>query len=193
MKVLNSIWLGLLLTVTGVVPTATASDTQVYFSPKGGCTEAVVSALGKAKSTVLVQAYSFSSAPIAKALVAAQHRGVKVQVVLDKSQRGEKYTSATFVKNAGIPCRIDTQHAIAHNEVMVIDGQTVITGTFNFTRPAEESDAENLLIIRDSDLAGKYTANWRVHQEHSETYTGPATPGKNAGKTRRQYVTAPNF
>ncbi|SRR6266540_747290 len=50
---------------------------EVYFSPKGGCTEAVVDALSKAKTTVLVQAYSFTSPPIAKALTEAHRRGVK--------------------------------------------------------------------------------------------------------------------
>ena len=64
-----------------------AADIQVYFSPKGGCTEAVVRELGKAKTNVLVQAYSFTSAPIAKALVDAHKRGVIVQVILEKSQR----------------------------------------------------------------------------------------------------------
>src|ERR1043166_858014 len=64
---------------------------EVYFSPKGGCTEAVVKALDQAKQTVYVQAYSFTSAPIAKALVDAHKRGVKIQVILDKSQRSEKY------------------------------------------------------------------------------------------------------
>ena len=42
---------------------------EVFFSPKGGCTEAVIRELGKAKKMVLVQAFSFTSAPIAKALV----------------------------------------------------------------------------------------------------------------------------
>jgi phosphatidylserine/phosphatidylglycerophosphate/cardiolipin synthase-like enzyme len=145
---------------------------SVYFSPKGGCTEAVVDALSKAKSTVLVQAYSFTSAPIAKALVEAHSRGVKVRVVLDKSQRTEKYSSATFIFNNGIPCFIDAKHAIAHNKVMVIDGQTVLTGSFNFTKAAEDNNAENLLVIQDSQLAAKYAQNWEAHRQHSEPYTG---------------------
>ncbi len=158
---------------------------SVYFSPHGGCAEAVVEALGKAKSTVLVQAYSFTSAPIAKALVEAHRRGVKVEVVLDKSQRTEKYSSATFVYNSGIPCFIDTQHAIAHNKVMVIDGQTVITGSFNFTKAAEENNAENLLVIHDTELAAKYAQNWEVHREHSEPYTGLAAGGERSHSRSR--------
>ena len=59
----------------------------------------------------------------------------------------------TSLVNAGIPVLIDAKHAIAHNKVMVIDDQTVITGSFNFTKAAEEHNAENLLVIRDKDLA----------------------------------------
>jgi phosphatidylserine/phosphatidylglycerophosphate/cardiolipin synthase-like enzyme len=146
---------------------------NVYFSPNGGCAEAVADTLGKAKDTILVQAYSFTSAPIAEALVAAHRRGVKVQVILDKSQRTEKYSSATFLKNNGIPCLIDDAHAIAHNKVMVIDEKMVITGSFNFTKNAEEQNAENLLIVEDASLAAQYLRNWKAHQAHSDPYAGP--------------------
>ena len=51
----------------------------------------------------------------------------------------------------------------------MIDGWPVITGSFNFTKAAEEHNAENLLVIENRDLAGKYLANWREHQGYSET------------------------
>ena len=149
-----------------------AGSWSVYFSPHGGCTEAVVRALAGAKTTVLVQAYSFTSAPIAGALVDAHKRGVKVEAVLDKSNLTERYSSADFLAHMGIPTKIDSVHAIAHNKVMVIDGETVITGSFNFTKAAEEHNAENLLIIHDKDLAARYAANWQAHAAHSEPYTG---------------------
>ena len=149
-----------------------AADIQVYFSPQGGCTEAVVANLDKATNTVLGQAYSFTSAPIAKALVDAKKRGVKVQVILDKSQRTERYSSADFVQRAGVATFIDAKHAIAHNKIMVIDGETILTGSFNFTKAAEEKNAENLLVIQDAALAAKFTANWQAHLKHSEAYLG---------------------
>jgi phosphatidylserine/phosphatidylglycerophosphate/cardiolipin synthase-like enzyme len=146
------------------------TSAQVYFSPKGGCTEAIISQIDRAKTEILVQAYSFTSASIAKALVTAYKRGVKVQAVLDKSQRSEKYTSATFLTNSGIPTYIDDKHAIAHNKVMIIDRAKVITGSFNFTKAAEEKNAENLLIISSNELAKLYLDNWQNHRNHSETY-----------------------
>jgi phosphatidylserine/phosphatidylglycerophosphate/cardiolipin synthase-like enzyme len=131
-----------------------------------------VQALGEAKRTIQAQAYSFTSSPIAKALLDAHKRGVNVQVILDKSQRTDKYTSADFLANQGVPVVIDANHAIAHNKVIIIDGETVLTGSFNFTKAAQERNAENLLIIHDSGLAAQYAQNWEAHRQHSQPYVG---------------------
>ena len=123
---------------------------EVNFSPKGGCTESVVDALNRAGATVLVQAYSFTSAPIAKALVDAHKRGVGVKVLLDKEPADREVLVRRFRGARRDPTNsIDARHrAIAHNKIMVIDGGTVITGSFNFTKAAEENNAENLLVIQ---------------------------------------------
>jgi len=138
----------------------------------GGCTDAIIQELDKAQKAVLVQAYSFTSAPIAKALLNAHKRGVKVEVILDKSQKKEKYSSADFLAHAGIRTLVDSAHRIAHKKVMVIDGETGITGSFNFTKQAEEKNAENLLVIRDKSLAERYIQNWKEHERHPEIYKG---------------------
>ena len=129
-----------------------------------------MAALAGAKESVLVQAYSFTSAPIAKAITEAQKRGVKVQVILDKSQKTEKYSEADFLLHAGIPTQIDSRHKIAHNKTMVIDGAIVITGSFNFTKSAEENNAENLLVIQSKPLSEIYRKNWEEHSAHAEIY-----------------------
>ena len=145
---------------------------QVYFSPHGGCTEAVVDALNRAKSEVLIQAYSFTSKNIAKALLEAHTRGVHVEIILDKSNRSKKYSAGDFTAHMGIPTYIDSAHTIAHNKVMIIDKETVITGSFNFTKAAENNNAENLLIISSMDLAKYFIENWERHKGHSEPYMG---------------------
>lgn len=160
-----------LVLLSGCTPQSSIPQgVQVYFSPNGGATEAVVNALEHATNAVWVQAYSFTSAPIARALVEANRRGAKVQVVLDKSQRTEKYSEADFLRHSGIPTLIDAQHAIAHNKVVIIDGYLVLTGSFNFTKAAEDHNAENLLIINDPVLAQRYLDNWTNHARHSEPF-----------------------
>ena len=139
-----------------------AQQIEVYFSPQGGCTKAIVRELDAAKATVLVQAYCFTSVPIAKALVNAHNRGVRIEVILDRSRGTAKYSEADFLQHAGILVKIDACHKIAHNKVMVIDDVVVITGSFNFTKQAETSNSENLLVIQKG-LAAKYTGNWKNH------------------------------
>ena len=144
---------------------------EVAFSPNGGGAALIIRTIGEAKKTIQVQAYSFTNADIAKALLEAHKRGVNVRVVLDKSQETEKYTSATFLANSGVPVRIDDDFAIAHSKIMIIDGETVITGSFNFTKAAEERNAENVLVIRGNrELAKLYLQNWQWRWDASEAY-----------------------
>lgn len=158
----------LLITTPALADTFTAAPYQVCFTPGQDCTSDIVDTIASAKQSILVQAYSFTSAPIAKALADAKSRGIDVKVILDKSQRKAQYTSVTYLQHCGIPTWIDYKVAIAHNKVMVIDGQTVITGSFNFTKAAQFKNAENLLIIRDSVLAKQYAANWWRREAVSE-------------------------
>lgn len=146
------------------------AQVSVFFSPKGGAQEAIVTAIGKARDSVRVMAYNFTSKPIAKALLDAHKRGVKVEIILDKSQRDDKYTGGRFLNNARVPVFIDEEHAIMHNKVMILDETTLITGSFNFTRSAEESNAENTLIISSKELAALYLENWRLHRGHAEKF-----------------------
>ena len=128
--------------------------------------------ISQAKQEILVQAYSFTSKDIAKALVAAHKRGVRTVIILDKSNQSKRYSAADFTFNMGIPTYIDAKHATAHNKVMIIDKETVITGSFNFTKAAEERNAEILLILRSKELAERYIANWEKHKQHSQEYGG---------------------
>lgn len=74
--------------------------------------------------------------------------------------------------HAGITTLIDGANAIAHNKVVVIDSETIITGSFNFTTAAERQNAETLLVIRDKALAARYAENWQAHATHRRATLG---------------------
>ncbi len=150
----------------------------VRFSPRGGCTAAIVREIRNARREVRLQAYSFTSAPIAAALRDAAKRGVRVTALLDRSNQSRRYSGATFLVNAGIPTWIDARHSIAHNKILLIDRATLITGSFNFTRAAESANAENLLIIKSAPgLLRAYEANFDRHLKHAARYQALA-PGR---------------
>ncbi len=160
-----------MLCLWSVAALAQTGSIRVYFSPNGGCTDAILQQINRAKTEILIQAYSFTSKPIAQALIAAQKRSVKITAVLDKSNWTQRYSAATFLKNVGVPVYIDDKHAIAHNKIMIIDNRVVITGSFNFTMAAENKNAENLLIMEDmSDLTRAYRENFQKHLRHSVAY-----------------------
>lgn len=143
---------------------------QVCFTPGENCTEAIVNNIAKAQKEIRVMAYSFTSPAIAKALVRAVQQGIDVKVILDKSQKNARYTSATYLFNQGVPVFIDYKPAIAHNKVMIIDRHMAITGSFNFTKAAQMRNAENLLIIKDKFLATTYLDNWDKRYSQSIAY-----------------------
>jgi len=140
----------------------------VCFSPQGGCTEAIRQQIVKARSEVLVQAYAIGSPILTQALVDAHKRGVRVQVIIDKSDRQEGLTPPAIMANAGIPVFLDGIHAVANNRVIIIDREFVVTGSFNFNKASEELNAENLLILKSGELAAVYRNNWLEHHKHSE-------------------------
>jgi phosphatidylserine/phosphatidylglycerophosphate/cardiolipin synthase-like enzyme len=74
-----------------------------------------------------------------------------------------------FLANGGIPVKLDAAHPIAHSKVVVIDGETIITGSYNYTEQAKRN-AENALFLTDKALAKKYLANWDRHEPHCLEY-----------------------
>jgi phosphatidylserine/phosphatidylglycerophosphate/cardiolipin synthase-like enzyme len=155
----------------------------VFFSPKGGCEEALVAELNKARREILVQAYSFTAGPIAHALIDAKKRGVNVDVVLDKSNEVERFTDLNILLDNGMHPLIDAEHAIAHNKIMIIDQKVLVTGSFNFTNQAENQNAENMLIIKGHpEMVSKYRSNFFVHKQHSK----PAVKNNDAGKPQEK-------
>ena len=150
-------------------------QSEVCFRPGPvRCDELIASTIASAHVSIDVLAYEFTSVPIAKALVDAKARGVDVRAVLDGKtngpRKGRNYSAATFLINVGIPVRLDYTVAIAHNKIMVIDGETVITGSYNFTKAAEKSNAENLLVIHDADLANIYERYFLTRWDNAQPH-----------------------
>lgn len=139
----------------------TAPSTEIAFSPNGGATALVVKTIESAHQSIRVAAYSFTSKPIAQALLDARKRGIDVRVVVDKSNATARYTAATFLANQGVPMRIDYRYAIMHDKFIEVDGEAVETGSFNFTRAAEFSNAENIIVLHDPTVAQRYEQEWK--------------------------------
>jgi phosphatidylserine/phosphatidylglycerophosphate/cardiolipin synthase-like enzyme len=158
---------GVVLQVVGLCAAPFPSPAiEARFSPGGHCAAAIVAELATARRSVRVLAYSFTSAPIAAALVDAHARGVDVRAVLDGSNRTDRHSQAKVLEAAGVPLAYDDREPIMHEKWIVIDGQTVLTGSYNYSLQAERN-AEDLVTIRDADLAGRFAAEFARHEGHA--------------------------
>jgi phosphatidylserine/phosphatidylglycerophosphate/cardiolipin synthase-like enzyme len=131
---------------------------QVYFSPQGGCQQAIVEEIGKAKKTLDIAMFSFTNRELGNTVISARKRGVEVRVVLDESQASNKYSKKNYFLNNGLSIRLTRGlgRGIMHHKFAVIDSRVVITGSFNWTANAEENNFENLLVIHSPVLAMRY-------------------------------------
>lgn len=108
-----------------------------------------------------MQAYSFTDNEIVQEISKAKGRGVDVRVILDKSNRTDRYSQLATLNKENVPVKIDEPSGIAHNKIMIIDDQKVITGSYNFSNAAYKRNTENILILNDKNLAHEYSENWR--------------------------------
>jgi phosphatidylserine/phosphatidylglycerophosphate/cardiolipin synthase-like enzyme len=144
-------------------PPAHADEARIEdaFSPYQGATALVVRTIGRAHKTVRVAAYLLTSRPIANALIKAERKGVDVKVVIDQRQSDAMGSLAAFLVENGVATRKNGFYANMHDKFMVIDDDILELGSFNYTRTAEEQNAENVLVLHGApDIVKAYLRQW---------------------------------
>ncbi len=151
----------LLLVLT---PAMAKPPAEVYFSPNGGAEKALVKAIDRAQQSIQAAVYFFTSRTVAKALLRAGKRGVKISVILDGNRESE-YSKGFYLSKRGIAIRYARglrrkgkriSYGLMHDKFAVIDEHLVVTGSYNWTVSAERWNYENLLVIDSVSLALRY-------------------------------------
>ncbi len=140
-------------------PTLTIEGTllETYFSPDDGVADHIIALIQSAEETICFAAFSFTSDEIASALIEQANRGVEVRGVFEqkqyKSNQGGEFDHLT---EAGLDIHLDGNRDNMHHKFFVIDEEIVITGSYNFSRSAEERNDENTLVFHDANLSRQY-------------------------------------
>ena len=139
---------------------------EVWFSPDDGVIERVVELVSQAQDEVVIMAFALTSDPLAEALLERAEAGVSVMIVIERGQAGNAGSDIERLRQGGIELLLDGNPANMHHKVIIIDGSIVITGSYNFSRNAEEFNDENLLVIHHSGLAARFLLEWdRVYAQ----------------------------
>ena len=132
------------------------TDLEVLFSPEDRVAARLVALLRGAEQSIEVLAYSFTADALAEAMLARAHDGVAVRGVFDEGQATATGGEFSRLEQAGLDVRLDRSDGLLHHKLILIDGETVITGSYNFTRSAEEQNDEAVLVLHDAALARQY-------------------------------------
>lgn len=146
---------------------------QVGFSPEGSARKLVLETIGSAKHSIQMLAYALQAPDIAQALVDAKNRGVNVRIVVDKKRNLGKVSIVAMDLMAlnAIELRTNEHFHLHHDKTIIVDGNTVETGSFNFARSAEMVNSENVVVIRDMpEVSRQYIAHWQSRWDLGEPY-----------------------
>jgi phosphatidylserine/phosphatidylglycerophosphate/cardiolipin synthase-like enzyme len=146
----------------GTTPKLTIGGVTVenYFAPEDKVAEKIVARLGQAQKTIDFMAFSFTDDGIGKAVMDRAKAGVKVRGVFENTGSETKFSEYGAMKDAKLDVWQDGNPYLMHHKVFIVDGKTVIFGSFNFSQNAEEENDENLLIVDDAGLAQAFTAEF---------------------------------
>ncbi len=134
---------------------------EIYFSPDDGTLERLVELVDGAREEIAFLAFSFTADELAEAILEAEARGVRVRGVFEGSQVASNTGGEWgYLDSQGLDIRQDGQRGQMHHKVLIIDGAIVVTGSYNFSRSAEERNDENTLVVASRELAAEFLAEF---------------------------------
>lgn len=143
---------------------------KVYFSPGQECYQAIVSEIGTAKRTVDICVFTISDNRISDTILGAQRRGVKVRILTDNDKLNDKGSDIAMLSEKGLDVKVDRTSAHMHHKFAVIDEETVVTGSYNWTRSAAEYNEENLLVTQELNVVRAYLNEFDAMWGKMEAY-----------------------
>ncbi len=143
---------------------------EVYFAPEDHPLPHLMPLLEGAQKSIYFMAFNFTDDDLSRLLVAKARQGVKVAGVFDEQQahtsKGNEYE---YLKAAGLAVFLDANPYAMHHKVFIVDEETVVFGSYNFTRSAETRNDENMLIVFDPLLASQFMQEFqRVYNAAAE-------------------------
>jgi phosphatidylserine/phosphatidylglycerophosphate/cardiolipin synthase-like enzyme len=157
----------------GSVSSTAARPAACYFSPNGGCRDAIVDQIDNAQTSIEIQAFTLTSPVIGDAILKAYRRGVKVAIILDAAKASESRDVAAKLALSGVPVYVDLSHGISGSRQILIDNQTLATGSYNLSEASEYDNSENLIILHgEAQVQAACENNFRKHLEHATRFDG---------------------
>ncbi len=122
---------------------------EAYFSPGDDCPRAIGRLLANASRTADICVFTITDDRLADAILDSHRRGVAVRIITDDAKAEDLGSDVRRFEEAGIPTRVDRSPFHMHHKFAIVDGTTLLTGSYNWTRGAARDNEENLIVTTD--------------------------------------------
>lgn len=141
-------------------PAARPVVAEAYFSPGDECHRAIGRLLTGARKSADICVFTITDDRLGDAILDAHRRGVAVRVITDNSKAEDLGSDIGRLEQAGIPTRVDRSPFHMHHKFAILDGETLLTGSYNWTRGAARDNEENLIVTTDPRLLTPFAATF---------------------------------
>lgn len=131
---------------------AASFDSRACFSPGDGCLLTILSELSRVRRTADICVFTITDDRIAQGIIAAHERGVGVRIITDNDKQYDGGSDVERLRRAGIALKVDETEHHMHHKFAVLDGTTLLNGSYNWTRSASAFNEENLVVTGDGKL-----------------------------------------
>lgn len=141
---------------------AGAREISVIFAPETDEINLIAEIINAAQSSIHLMVFVFSLDDLADAIVKKlADPDFVVRGIFENRNSKASWSQLPPLHCAGAEMRQDGNPFTLHHKVIIIDAETVITGSFNYSKSAAESNDENIVIIDDAVIAGLYLDEWQ--------------------------------
>ncbi|MCB9235819.1 MAG: DUF1669 domain-containing protein [Bacteroidia bacterium] len=149
---------------------AVSDRSDVYFSPGHDCLNAILEAINQARKSIDICVFTISDDRISEVLIRRHLAGLPIRVISDNEKMEDQGSDIRTLSDARIPVRIDRTPNHMHHKFAIFDGESVLTGSYNWTRSAEKYNNENILITNQPRVLRKYQTAFNKMWEEMEVY-----------------------
>ena len=148
------------------------AKSEAYFTPSLDCENKIIQLIKKSTETIDVAVYAINNDAIVDALKKAHERGVKIRVLTDRVQAGQKTSKVSELEKFGIPVIRHKKYRLQHDKFAIFDSKKVVTGSYNWTNSASRHNAENCFFFTNTNTE-KYVKHfenlWNLNKELQTT------------------------
>ncbi|MCU0519136.1 MAG: phospholipase D-like domain-containing protein [Anaerolineae bacterium] len=135
---------------------------ETFFESEGNVRSRIIELINDAETSLHFLAYTFTDDGIANAIIDRHRDGLDVSGVIEGRNTEDPGSDFSAFVGAGVPVLKDGNPYLMHHKVIIVDGDIVITGSYNFSASAANANDENVLILRSPDVAAAYEQEYEV-------------------------------